>query len=612
MDTTMLMERLPKTPRPGMVQQAIIDCCDSDLGGELLIFARESYDPDAEIGWDLHSPAHRQWGARCTCTACQEDFWAGWVKGGGLSLMVGEDETCYPGVPAIGDCCDTVITWGEGDTINCPLCGSALDVVHRKSLRSGRTHQLMLGSIEVVDDIAVVMAWMLTRRVDEFGVWDVSCSPAAAVALLPGGKRVRYMHMARNGYGASYPLPDWRKVSDGRDDPFQIKYYSHESECQRKFGAYVWQDVPDLTGTTAEKTGLAEYVKAGGSWMIVYLNLYGQRPVVENLLKCGWGAPIVERIDDEAQRSARSGFRCRLPEVDDLAFWEDGSKPRELLHMTKAEIRQGAAWRWGADALALWMEAVNYGLAGIGDAAEFNRLLGKYGWSGVSRYVGEVTDAWELPPMYDIDRYLDKQQRKHGYEARRMLGQYIDYWKEIVDALRDPQGIELYPPDLRAAHDRIFAAKEARETAALRKGFEALARKWAALEWSDGEYCIRLPRSNCDLTAEGRTLRHCVGGYGKTHLSGKLILFVRHARRPERSWYTLNIDMTGRSPKRIQLHGYGNEYAHGKRLTIPQCVLDFVDRWEKEILPPVFDRVKAVEAKEKAKQLRPAKRAGAA
>ena len=103
-----------------------------------------------------------------------------------------------------------------------------------------------------------------------------------------------------------------------------------------------------------------------------------------------------------------------------------------------------------------------------------------------------------------------------------------------------------------------------------------------------------------------------MGGYGKAHLSGKLILFVRHARRPERSWFTLNIDTAGRSPKRIQLHGYGNEYAHGKRLTIPQCVLDFVERWEKEILLPTFEKVKAMELKEKANQLRPAKHRGAA
>lgn len=611
MDTTVLIERLPKKPRSGMVQQALIDNLDDELGGELLIYARESYDPDAEICWDLHSPAHRQWGARCTCTACQEDFWAGWVKGGGLSLMLGEDETVYPGIPP-KNCLGTVIVWGDGDTINCPLCGSDLQVVHRKKLRYGRTHQLMLGSIETVDGIVVVMMWMLTRRVDEYGVWDVSCAPAAATALLPSGKRVRYMYMARNGYGASYPLPDWRKASDGCDDSYQLKYYSHEAICNRKFGAWMWRNVPDLTATVAEKTGLAAYIESGGAWPIVYLNLWRKFPAVENLLKCGWGGPIVARIDDEALRAARGGFRCRFPEVDDLAFWLDGSKPRELLHMTKEEIRQGVVWRWGQDTMALWIEAVNFGLARTGDATEFNRLCGKYALDSMNRYVGEATDGWNLPPMCDIDRYLDKQQRKHGYEPRRMLGQYIDYYEELSEQVRNPQAVELWPPDLRAAHDRIFAAKKVRENVRSRKEFEALARKWAGLEWSDGRYCIRLPRGNGDLVDEGRTLHHCVGGYGKAHLSGKLVLFVRHARRPERSWFTLNIDTTGRSPKRIQLHGYGNEYAHGQRLTIPQRVLDFVDRWEKEILPPVFDQVKAAEAKEKAKQSRPAKRAGAA
>lgn len=42
---------------------------------------------------------------------------------------------------------------------------------------------------------------------------------------------------------------------------------------------------------------------------------------------------------------------------------------------------------------------------------------------------------------------------------------------------------------------------------------------------------------------EGATLKHCVGGYAKSHASGRIILFIRHERRPERSWYTLNVDL---------------------------------------------------------------------
>ena len=69
------------------------------------------------------------------------------------------------------------------------------------------------------------------------------------------------------------------------------------------------------------------------------------------------------------------------------------------------------------------------------------------------------------------------------------------------------------------------------------------------------------------------------------------MFFVRHRRRPERSYYTLQIDMNGTIPKELQLHGYGNErhgdhkqYAH----KIPRKVREFCDRWEREVLTPWF------------------------
>ncbi len=85
---------------------------------------------------------------------------------------------------------------------------------------------------------------------------------------------------------------------------------------------------------------------------------------------------------------------------------------------------------------------------------------------------------------------------------------------------------------------------------------------------------------------EGETLHHCVGGYASQHCKGQMIFFVRHARRPERSWFTLNENINGENVSRIQLHGYGNEFAHGKRLTIPEKVENFVQEWETTILAP--------------------------
>lgn len=113
----------------------------------------------------------------------------------------------------------------------------------------------------------------------------------------------------------------------------------------------------------------------------------------------------------------------------------------------------------------------------------------------------------------------------------------------------------------------------------------------APLAWTDGRLCIVIPRSSAELAHEGRVLRHCVGTYSKSHVSGSPIFFVRHYRRPERPYYTLNIGFTTGEPQRLQLHGYGNErhgpakeYAH----SIPRKVLDFCSRWEREILAPFW------------------------
>ena len=107
-----------------------------------------------------------------------------------------------------------------------------------------------------------------------------------------------------------------------------------------------------------------------------------------------------------------------------------------------------------------------------------------------------------------------------------------------------------------------------------------------------------LTLKDMDLVREGKTLRHCVGGYGQSHVEGKIIVFIRRERRPERPYFTLNVDLTGKKPIEIQLHGYGNEYAHGKQLRIPQQVRAWCDWWEAEVLAPEFRRQRRKSSKE--------------
>ena len=63
------------------------------------------------------------------------------------------------------------------------------------------------------------------------------------------------------------------------------------------------------------------------------------------------------------------------------------------------------------------------------------------------------------------------------------------------------------------------------------------------------------------------------------------MLFIRLARRPERSWFTLNVDVVTKTI--IQNHGYRNEHVPGKApLKIPEQVQQFVKEWQRQVLMP--------------------------
>ena len=54
---------------------------------------------------------------------------------------------------------------------------------------------------------------------------------------------------------------------------------------------------------------------------------------------------------------------------------------------------------------------------------------------------------------------------------------------------------------------------------------------------------IRPAASQRELVEEGDALKHCVGTYAKDHANGKTaIFFVRRAKEPKKSYYTLELD----------------------------------------------------------------------
>lgn len=583
-----LAGKLPMQPCGDLqeeVLQAIYD--EEALGTGLMLYHRESIelsDPIAQTmdaeAWDRWEKSRkRRWGARCTCSNCGDDFFAGYTRDGkdsGITLLRGEDGQIYEGYTEKGE--PEANVYYEGETVICPHCWQSVEVTRRSKLKHGRTHQVMQAETLNVEGYLVVMYWLVSRHQDDTGLDTTHFLPHAALIVDRMG-RIRRFRAVR--HSAEVQGVTWTPC-ERSCDPMQQPYYCYGAINGRQVGGWVCEYGPESGGTTGEKTALEEYIGKGGHWPGAYLHVWQKHPQVENLMRGGFSAAVTESIDYELDTCGN----CYLLQDAPNIAWVDWSetKPNRMLGMSKEAYRALRGERWGRETAALWgkyrREVKN------ADALQFMQEVRKIGAQSMERLLGIRNVEPDMTPSRTV-RYLEKQKMLKG--GVQLL---LDYRCVLRALWLADQEEMLWPRDLQTAHDRImerYAAQNGLESYSAQ--FTPVYIRLKALEWTDGELCIRIPQQEQDLIDEGKTLRHCVGTYGAQHCGGKPIFFVRHYRRPERSYYTLNIDLTLPRPKEIQLHGYGNEH-HGERKqyhhNIPKKVRDFCDRWEREVLTPWF------------------------
>lgn len=573
-----MARQLPETPPEGLLEWAKRTHGEQELGGEFCIWSSERM---------RLSDGSSNWVADCTCTACTEDFITQKEPGEkAIRLVVGDDGSYYPIDP--GEPVDPYMgieLQRDGDDFYCPICGSKVELIHRSSLRGGRTKRILVISIATVQGYAAVIYWMVCRSISEFGASSYCALPEEAYVLTERGGLKRFTHVHRHGafFGANRTrLLQWQPMSNC-EDVLEKCYPDWRSINGKKCGGDVFLTLPDLEGTTGEKTALECFLRAGGYRAVEYLKWWRAQRNIENLCRQGQAKLVV----DIMRRAYR--YSCALTAEAAKALDLSKNKPHEMLRVTKEEFRwiREHGLELTTEIMERWR---SYKAAGgkVG-LTDFLELAGRFGSGGANA-------AIDILRLYghDIDkvaRYLEKRGCRLS-EA----GILLDTRRALQELTgRDLTEEELWPRRLHDMHDRANEQlRQRRQSTARQKtmeGFRRVLDDYGHLAWTDGDLCVVLPRSADDLEHEGAVLRHCVGGYSSQHISGSsVIFFIRHYRRPERPYYTLAINMLDQ-PKRSQLHGYGNE-RHGpnKEYThkIPRKVLAFCARWEKEVLRPWY------------------------
>lgn len=539
------------------------------------------------------------WVSYCTCTACTSEFetaYLSYENTKGFAMYQGEDGCMYPIDPYDGlspvsenEIEDFGVEPGyievtENDQISCPWCGDTVQVIHKSRLRGGRTRQLLGCTVQNICDYTAVVYYLVARRWYDDGSYDVNIYPRDAYVIGERGGLTRFRHTKGTGaFSYETRTKEWQVATSLRDS-ISVPYHDWQSICNRKVGGVVFRECGSLAGETGEKSGLATYIQSGGAYPVTYLKLWKQNKTVENLVNAGWTSLIessIARYADYDPRNLRS-------DVSGIDFTK--AKPHEMLKMSKADFKVISKRRskWDKNLFDEWSEY--YDAGGGCSALEFEKYYKEAHDTGVAALLAlrEDDDQIDFP---QVSRYMQKQglplSALHYLVDARQMAAAIYPDRELTQE-------ELWPRRLRAVHDRLAAIqavqKSEEETKKLQAGFDRVLAAYGCLEWTDGDLRILLPRGNDDLIREGSVLQHCVGGYGKGHVEGRgVIFFVRKYRRPERSYFTLDINMKIGAPNEVQLHGYKNEHiSWDKHRKIPAKVRSFVDRWKREVLMPWY------------------------
>lgn len=157
--------------------------------------------------------------------------------------------------------------------------------------------------------------------------------------------------------------------------------------------------------------------------------------------------------------------------------------------------------------------------------------------------------------------YVRKEKTRKGQKRmalNTLLTEWVDYLEDAVLLGYDlTNPIWLMPKDLHFKHmstmEPAGAIREKKVSERYLKRLKTLVRRYT---FSTDRWLIRPPMSAMEITAEGKALHHCVGGYADRHIRGTTtILFLRDRKKPGKPLVT--IEMYGNQI--AQIHGYAND-----------------------------------------------------
>lgn len=531
---------IPREPPEGFLEWAAKELCGSlDTYGML-------YEQEWVEDWgldllldELAKPRKRRMvRVECSCCGYRDLYHYGKITGwkpGGYGFVLPESYAEVEG--------GTV--YGDGENIPCPQCGTPVLIRKRAAVKKNgdcfvtASSQAMSAAVVGEDHLLVLTGWVIQRRAGIGGGNHLAAIPAEAY-VFSDTECAQLMgwscgYSGTGGYFTQYAR-SWRQPKGWKERWGQEEHI---------FGL-----TPDLVPQSClPHCKLWEYMAprpGAAHYPVAYLRMYQTHPNVEAVLI--HGLPRV--LDDLILRHTREDVwesnvqgQMDLTELD----WSQ-TRPAQMLHLTKDELRLAQEQDWGVLFWDLfrYSKAAGEALTGqdilnafyLGDD-HVGQLVGRGSVAKSIRYLLQQCGQWE--DAYEPEPEDEDPEPDAAIPDVQIL---LDYWSMAEQLGQDLTDAQVrYPRSLLIAHDEAAELMRQRQEAG-RANLFRLRRKYLS-KWTfavDG-LLIRPARSQKDLTNEGNSLHHCVSTYGNRHAKGEsAIFFIRRKSRPGEPYYTLELD----------------------------------------------------------------------
>lgn len=321
---------------------------------------------------------------------------------------------------------------------------------------------------------------------------------------------------------------------------------------------------------------------------IQWLCRYAEHPQLEYFLH--GGLPIIARkyVEQSLHYDIISGDST----YSRIRFNWKSNDLKKILHLTKPELEYFI--ETSGDYYASYIKWRKDFFRGK-TPAETVKYFSEF--KGTKRYIEEIEQKTSIDRKKIMD-YALKRQNNQG--TTFFLICYRDYINECVELKYDMQSTAItMPKDMFAMHERtsqiLRSIRDKEENAALHKSDK----KRQGLEVTDFELglVLRLPRSIREISDEGASLNHCVGGYAERHANGKLtIMFLRTLSHPETPYYTMEV---ANDLHIVQCRGYRNNNANNPK---PEEIIEFEKRYTEYLAMLKSERKRAQKNEKKKMQ----------